>query len=643
MPSFLGHYQNAATDRERKFERAIESFLKQDYPNKQLVIVSDGCEITNSIVKSKFNHDSIKLVSLDKQPLFSGLVRQLGIDNCNGDIVTYLDSVTGDRCTPIKMNDKIDVIPLEDLFEKFKFLSYYEGEKEIIDIPESLGICTLTPKDKIKCNYENAEKYFFNHFNSTQHGIIKLRKDGITAIEISKMLNRPYSTISQSLKYIDRRIERGIYYITGDWTRIKKIIRHFVVNKDTFLITQKLGQTEITKDHSLIDIVDDEYIESNYENFNDKSFLIVSEFETKKIINFKLSDYINTSKYDLSNGKINVIGRDGINSLINEFSDEDKIFSLVRLLGFYIAEGSTSKRHVSKVWSVDNQKKDILHTLQGDINNISTVKSSFIENHKKGYDVVHRLYVYNKIFTKIFPELCGSDAANKKIPSFIFSLEEKYINEFIKYMYLGDGSFTKKNAYYTTKSLRLISGLSLLLKIINKDHTIVYRDEKKSYGLLEREDVVVRANPKIYKIIKNSSPKFVYDIQVEDEKHMFLDACGCVLLHNSDDLYKNENHLSTIMDAFNVHGCDWMYFNDYIKYFHLDHLPLAERNAQLNQGEIGTSNIAHKNKNDISWIGCDGYNHDYTFIMNMKNKYSNYNKISGTSYTVCHIPNSVDV
>lgn len=75
------------------------------------------------------------------------------------------------------------------------------------------------------------------------------------------------------------------------------------MNKDTFLITQKLGQTEITKDHSLIDIVDDEYIESNYENFNDKSFLIVSEFETKKIINFKLSDYINTSKYDLSKWK----------------------------------------------------------------------------------------------------------------------------------------------------------------------------------------------------------------------------------------------------------------------------------------------------------------------------------------------------
>ena len=112
---------------------------------------------------------------------------------------------------------------------------------------------------------------------------------------------------------------------------------------------------------------------------------------------------------------------------------------------------------------------------------------------------------------------------------------------------------------------------------------------------------------------------------------------------DADDIYKDNNHLEVIVNGFKQHDCDWLYFNDYVKYFHLDHLPLAERNVQFNQGEIGTSNIAHKNKKDISWIGCEGYGHDFTFIMNMKNKYPNFTKISGTSYTVCHIPNSVDV
>lgn len=112
---------------------------------------------------------------------------------------------------------------------------------------------------------------------------------------------------------------------------------------------------------------------------------------------------------------------------------------------------------------------------------------------------------------------------------------------------------------------------------------------------------------------------------------------------DADDIYKENNHLQVIVNGFNSNDCDWLYFNDYVKYFHLDHLPLAERNVTLNKGEIGTSNIAHKNKKDINWIGCDNYGHDHTFIMNMKNKYPNFKKISGTSYVVCHIPNSVDV
>lgn len=92
MPSFLGFYQGAATNREMKFERAVTSFLHQSYQEKTLIIISDGCEITNNIVRSKFPHDCIKLISIDKEPLFSGKVRQAGLNEASGDIITYLDS-----------------------------------------------------------------------------------------------------------------------------------------------------------------------------------------------------------------------------------------------------------------------------------------------------------------------------------------------------------------------------------------------------------------------------------------------------------------------------------------------------------------------------------------------------------------------
>lgn len=94
MPSFLGHYPDRAKDAEKKFVRAVNSFLKNDHALKQLVIVSDGCEITNRICREKKwdRHVEIYLYEIDKQPLFSGEVRSRGLDVAEGAIIAYLDA-----------------------------------------------------------------------------------------------------------------------------------------------------------------------------------------------------------------------------------------------------------------------------------------------------------------------------------------------------------------------------------------------------------------------------------------------------------------------------------------------------------------------------------------------------------------------
>lgn len=93
LPSFLGEYSNAANDRESKLIRAIDSFLQQTYSNKELIIISDGCDATERIWFANYMwRKNIIYVALLKQPLFSGSVRQAGIDRASGDIITYLDS-----------------------------------------------------------------------------------------------------------------------------------------------------------------------------------------------------------------------------------------------------------------------------------------------------------------------------------------------------------------------------------------------------------------------------------------------------------------------------------------------------------------------------------------------------------------------
>lgn len=93
MASHLGNYEGSANNREQKFRRAVDSFLKQTHKEKELIIVSDGCEKTNHIYQSLYSEEkNIKLIEIEKQPLFSGNVRQAGLEKATGKIICYLDA-----------------------------------------------------------------------------------------------------------------------------------------------------------------------------------------------------------------------------------------------------------------------------------------------------------------------------------------------------------------------------------------------------------------------------------------------------------------------------------------------------------------------------------------------------------------------
>lgn len=77
--------------------RAVKSVAVQTYTNWELRIVSDGCEITerlyNEMCDMGLNQTMhIRLIPIDKQPLFSGNVRQAGLEHATGNLISYLDS-----------------------------------------------------------------------------------------------------------------------------------------------------------------------------------------------------------------------------------------------------------------------------------------------------------------------------------------------------------------------------------------------------------------------------------------------------------------------------------------------------------------------------------------------------------------------
>ena len=93
MASYLLPYPGSASNRDKKFVRAVNSFKKQIYQNKELIIVSDGCPLTVDLYNKFFaNDENIKIIQIPKQQLYSGEMRNAALKLADGDIISYLDS-----------------------------------------------------------------------------------------------------------------------------------------------------------------------------------------------------------------------------------------------------------------------------------------------------------------------------------------------------------------------------------------------------------------------------------------------------------------------------------------------------------------------------------------------------------------------
>lgn len=94
MPSYLGNYKNAAKNRDKKLVRAVESVINQTYESWELIVIADGCKKTVEIIQkiTEIYHETrIKVLYIEKQTIWSGAVRNTGLDKCSGDYACYLD------------------------------------------------------------------------------------------------------------------------------------------------------------------------------------------------------------------------------------------------------------------------------------------------------------------------------------------------------------------------------------------------------------------------------------------------------------------------------------------------------------------------------------------------------------------------
>lgn len=93
MQCYLGDYPTAASNREEKLIRAIDSALAQTFKDWELIIVADGCEKTFDIVQEKYSaNENIDCRLITKQTTWGGAARNYGLKIAKGELVCYLDS-----------------------------------------------------------------------------------------------------------------------------------------------------------------------------------------------------------------------------------------------------------------------------------------------------------------------------------------------------------------------------------------------------------------------------------------------------------------------------------------------------------------------------------------------------------------------
>jgi glycosyltransferase involved in cell wall biosynthesis len=93
MASYLGEYPGSRSNPVQKFIRAVKSFQQQTLQEKQLIIVSDGCGLTNATYEDLFKSDpQITLIRFEKQEGWPGLLREAARSIAKYEWIMYLDS-----------------------------------------------------------------------------------------------------------------------------------------------------------------------------------------------------------------------------------------------------------------------------------------------------------------------------------------------------------------------------------------------------------------------------------------------------------------------------------------------------------------------------------------------------------------------
>lgn len=346
----------------------------------------------------------------------------------------------------------------------------------------------------------------------------------------------------------------GWYALSANstWQPVKAIIRHRT-NKNIWEIRNKHGHVEVTEDHSFV--VDNERVtpqkvfETEYfETINAPPSRtwgcvdLISELHDKSFSYPYKNRHVIRHFETLHNGHITLKGWGSTPQIFRRYykRNSPELHALLRITAGYITEGSASLIHETTesrtLFSISNQESNWLDNLRNDL----FVVAPFAHINKPRWSEGSGTY-YIRSSAEIayfFAALCGYKSEGKRLPSFIYELDDIDWNVFWTTLNEGDGSIEYDQYSYSSKSAALTAGISYCLSQRSIRHSIHYREEKNAWKIRTISDRFSHRPTKTFCNIRQSQNEWVYDLSIENTES-FVGGIGRVHLHNTDSVFVN--------------------------------------------------------------------------------------------------------
>lgn len=390
----------------------------------------------------------------------------------------------------------------------------------------------------------------------------------------------------------DSKISDSVLSHDGEFNPIKRVIKRSYRGK-IIKIKNRLGETVLTPEHECLAVKwrkTDHFRRINNKKKNIPDWHHASELEKEDLVLYpiikktvdvnKITTNVKVKKYDFKSIKI---------------PEEIEVNNnFLRLAGYFLAEGYT-RLVVCRTFAgfcFNSKEKDYINDVRNLIKKIFGIKAIIKESKNNSTNVI----VNNVHVARIFRELFGNSALNKKVPEFMLFLPREKQKSLIEGLWKGDGYFNPKKprAGFSTISKNLVQQLKILLLRQGIIPSVYTENEKKIRGvnhkkcyrihtgdrdsLIKLADILkINFNCKIKptfrawcddnfayipitKIISENYKGLVYNLEVENA-HSF--STESLALHNCGDIMwiyikvgKNKEGKEIIEDIkFKTFGC----------------------------------------------------------------------------------------